>query len=302
MWRPDDRRFVFVTGKGGVGKTTVAAALACALADRGKNVLVAMCNAKERISSMFASAPVGADLTIVAPRIWAVNICPMRAFEEYGRLLLKAPVLYRPVFRNKYVRSFLPAVPGLSEWAVLGKAWFHTIETDGRGRNRFDVVLLDAPSTGHGLDMLRVPKVIMEVVPPGPLRRDAEKAWAMFQDPQQTSVLVVTMPGELPTTETIQLVGCVAQELLLPLGALVVNAVVPPLFTEAEREALTELDAYDELPAVLRAAVFRAAEERLQAQSLARLTSEIQLERIDLEYLFEEVATPAAIRKLARHF
>ena len=89
-------------------------------------------------------------------------------------MVLKVPGLYRVVFDNKYVRSFLPAVPGLSEWAMLGKAWFHTTETDERGANRFDVVLLDAPATGHGLDMLRVPKVILEVVPPGILRRDAE--------------------------------------------------------------------------------------------------------------------------------
>jgi anion-transporting ArsA/GET3 family ATPase len=311
MWRPDDRRFVFVTGKGGVGKTTVTAALASALANRGKKVLVAMCNARERLSSMFASQPVGPDIVAIAPRIWAVNISPARAFEEYGRLLLKSPVLYRPVFRNRYVRSFLPAVPGLSEWAVLGKAWFHTLETDNRGGHRFDVVLLDAPSTGHGLDMLRVPKVILEVVPPGPLRKDAERAWAMFQDPRQTSVLVVTIPEELPTTETIQLVNCIRTELGLALGALVVNAVVPPLFDEAEREALAGLDfdaAVRPEPsgrrehAALQTAAFRAAEERLQSRSLARLVSETGLETIELQYLFEEIAAPAAIRKLARSF
>jgi anion-transporting ArsA/GET3 family ATPase len=304
MWRPDERRFVFVTGKGGVGKTTVAAALASALASRGKKVLIAMCNAKERISSMFASPPVGPEIAPVAPRIWAVNISPSLAFEEYGRLLLKAPVLYRPVFRNKYVHSFLPAVPGLAEWAVLGKAWFHCLETDSRGHHRFDIVVLDAPSTGHGLDMLRVPKMIMEVVPSGPLRRDAERAWTMFRDPDQTSVLVVTIPEELPTTETIQLVDCLRQELGLPIGALVVNAVVPQLFSGKERDALIRLEAGPETPAnaALLAAAFRATEERLQSESLDRLRSETGLERIELEYLFEEVGTPKTIRKLAQRF
>src|SRR4051794_6943557 len=111
MWRADDRRFIFVTGKGGVGKTTVSAALARALAGRGKRVLIAMCNAKERISSMFGSEPVGPDIMPVATKIWAVNIEPEHAFEEYGRMVLKVPGLYRVVFHNKYIRSFLPAVP-----------------------------------------------------------------------------------------------------------------------------------------------------------------------------------------------
>src|SRR5260221_11597635 len=143
MWSPDDRRFIFVTGKGGVGQTTVSAALARALAARGKRVLIAMCNAKERISSMFACARVGPDVARVAEHVWAVNIEPERAFEEYGHMVIKVPGLYRVVFQNKYVRSFLPAVPGLSEWAMLGKAWFHTTELDERGRPRFAAGPLD---------------------------------------------------------------------------------------------------------------------------------------------------------------
>ncbi|HEY3595649.1 MAG TPA: ArsA family ATPase, partial [Polyangiaceae bacterium] len=241
MWNPDERRFVFVTGKGGVGKTTVAASLAHALASRGKRVLIAMCNTKERISTLFASAPVGPEIVRVAERVWAVNIDPEHAFEEYGHMMLKSAALYRVVFQNRYVRSFLPAVPGLSEWSMLGKAWFHTTERAPDGRPRFDVVLFDAPATGHGLDMLRVPKVILEVAPPGVLRRDAEMAWEMFQDESATSVLVVTLPEELPVSEALELSRSIDEELRLPLSAIVVNGIVPPLFSEAERDVLAPL-------------------------------------------------------------
>jgi anion-transporting ArsA/GET3 family ATPase len=320
MWQADDRRFIFVTGKGGVGKTTVSAALARALARRGKRVLIALCNAKERVSAMFASAAVGPDIVPVAPRIWAVNIEPEHAFEEYGRMVLKVPGLYRVVFHNKYIRSFLPAVPGLSEWAMLGKAWFHTTEVDERGQPRFDVVLLDAPATGHGLDMLRVPKVIVEIVPPGILRRDAELAWKMFTDPKKTAVVVVSLPEELPVTETLELIRSVDDDLRLPLGALVLNGVLPALFSEAESRALAATLGDDEpasLRAVaraaksppespassaLRAAAQRAVEELSQAASQARLAEGAKLPRIVLPYLFEDAATPAAIERLSMQF
>jgi anion-transporting ArsA/GET3 family ATPase len=306
MWRADDRRFIFVTGKGGVGKTTVSAAMARALASRGKRVLIAMCHAKERISSMFASELVGPDIVPVAERIWAVNMDPELAFEEYGRMVLKVPGLYRVVFQNKYVRSFLPAVPGLSDWAMLGKAWYHTTERDERGHNRFDVVLFDAPATGHGLDMLRVPKVIVEVVPPGVLRRDAETAWRMFTNPKETSVVVVTLPEELPVTETLELLRAIQFELELPLGMLAINGVLPPLFSEPERAAFgrVETTGAPDGPAAsaLQAAARRAVQEQLQGVNLGRLASGTTLPRVVLPYLFEDAATPRAIETLSAHF
>jgi anion-transporting ArsA/GET3 family ATPase len=306
MWRADDRRFIFVTGKGGVGKTTVSAALARALAGRGKRVLIAMCNAKERISSMFASELVGPEIVAVAERIWAVNMDPQLAFEQYGRMVLKVPGLYRVVFQNKYVRSFLPAVPGLSDWAMLGKAWFHTTERDPEGRLRFDIVLFDAPATGHGLDMLRVPKVIVDAVPPGVLRRDAESAWRMFTNPRETAVLVVTLPEELPVTETLELIKTIRYELELPLGVLAVNGVLLPLFSETERAELGNIDTMGRpasaAESAVQAAARRAVQEKLQATSLARLFAGTDLPRVVLPYLFEDAATPRAIEALSTHF
>jgi len=306
MWRADDRRFIFVTGKGGVGKTTVSAALARALAGRGKRVLIAMCNAKERISSMFASDLVGTEIARVAERIWAVNMDPQLAFEQYGRMILKVPALYRVVFQNKYVRSFLPAVPGLSDWAMLGKAWYHTTERDPKGGHRFDVVLFDAPATGHGVDMLRVPKVIVEVVPPGVLRRDAETAWRMFTNPRETAVLVVTLPEELPVTETLKLIDTIRYELELPLGVLVVNGVLSPLFSDAERSLLVKIETLGKptsaADGAVQAAARRAVQEQLQATSLARLVADPRLQRVVLPYLFEDAASPRAIEALSAHF
>lgn len=299
----ENKRFLIVTGKGGVGKTTVCAAEALALAHRGKRVLICMCNAKERLSTMFGSELIGPEVTPVAPNVWAVNMDPTRALEEYGAMMLKSRTLYKLLFDNRYVRTFFRAVPGMQEWTMLGKAWWHTTETREDGTNMYDVVILDAPATGHGLDMLRVPKVILDVVPPGLLRRDAERAWELFQDPKMCAVVLVTLPEEMPTTETIELAHALERELKLPIGKIVVNCVLPPLFSKEERAILEPLP-LEPIKTPSDAAVMagrsRALRERVQAHSLARLSKELPVSPSFLPQLFEDAAQPKAIKELAK--
>ena len=184
---------------------------------------------------------------------------------------------------------------------MLGKAWWHTTETLPDGSFKYDVVLLDAPATGHGLDMLRVPKVILEVVPPGLLRRDAERAMALLQDPQTCAVVLVTLPEEMPTTETIELARALV-ELKLPIWRVVVNCVLPPLFSKEERAVLegAVLDVRSRGDAALVAGRDRATRERVQAESLARLSSELAVPATFLPLLMEDAARPEAIRWLAK--
>jgi len=154
--------------------------------------------------------------------------------------------------------------------------------------------------------MLRVPKVIVDVVPPGILRRDAERAWTTFQDPSQTSVVVVTMPEELPATEALELLASIKGELKLPVGGLVVNRVLGPLFTPGERTALGAIDgktlasAQSPEDVALASAAYRAVREEVQARSLARLSQEASEPKIYLPYLFEDAATPRAIEELSK--
>jgi anion-transporting ArsA/GET3 family ATPase len=254
---------------------------------------------------MLGSDLVGNQVISVGPNVWAVNMDPETALEEYGLMMLKSRALYKLLFDNKYVRTFFRAVPGMAEWAMLGKAWWHTTELGEDGRPRFDVVILDAPATGHGLDMLRVPKVIVDVVPPGLLRRDAERAWKMFQDPATCAVVLVTLPEEMPTSETIELAHAIRDELKLPIGKIVVNAVLPPLFSREERATLEGLvlpsgKTMSPGDAALSAGRDRATRERVQAESLARLSKELPVSPSFLPLLFEDAANPAAIRELAK--
>jgi anion-transporting ArsA/GET3 family ATPase len=299
----DDRRFLFVTGKGGVGKTTVTSALALAMAERGRRVLITVCDTKERISTVFDTDPLGPTVRQLDERIWAVKLTPETALREYGAMILKSETLYNAVFDNKYVRSFFAGVPGLFEWAMLGKAWFHSTEEDERGRQRFDVVLFDAPATGHGLDMLRVPKVIVEVVPPGVLRRDAERAWTMFQDPRQSGVVVVTLPEDMPTNETLELLEALDGELKLPVAKLVINAVIPDLFSDRERALLlSDLNLAREQAGdeAIAAGIRRCIRENVQGQSLARLRG-FEGPKVELPLLVEETMRRSAVKKLAKY-
>jgi anion-transporting ArsA/GET3 family ATPase len=297
-----DKRFVLITGKGGVGKTTLSAAEATALAARGKRVLIAMCNAKERLSTLLGVPAIGTEIAQVGANMWAVNMQPDKALEEYGVLVLHSRALYKTLFDNAYVRKFLRAVPGMQEWSMLGKAWWHTTEKLKDGSFKYDVVILDAPATGHGLDMLRVPKVIVDVVPAGLLRRDAERAWALFQDRATCAIVLVTLPEEMPTTETIELAqGLTAMG--LPIARVVVNAVLPPIFEPGERAALEGLPPFDVVTpgdAALLAARDRAIRERVQAESIQRLSASFPEPPASLPMLFTEAAAPAAIQELSK--
>lgn len=301
-----DRRFIVVIGKGGVGKTSVSAALALAAARRGKRVLVAMCNANERLSHMLEVPPIGEQVVHVLPGIDAVNMTPASALEEYGMLVLKVRTLYKAIFENRIVASFLRGVPGLEAWSMLGKAYYHATVPRDDGRPQYDLVILDAPATGHGLDMLRVPKVIMDVAPPGLLRREAEKAWTLFGDPVLAGLVVVTLPEDMPTSETIELCAAITNDLELPVAQIVVNGVYPPLFPAADR------DAYEALPGLLPAASpltslaassrARVLREAVQAASVARLARELTVPRVELPYLFVPEFRRAAVEALAAAF
>ncbi|MGE0398003.1 MAG: ArsA family ATPase [Kofleriaceae bacterium] len=222
---PYDRRLVLVVGKGGVGRSTVAAAIAGQLAERGKRVLLFETNANDRFGNYFDKPPVGTDVAQLAPNLWAVNATPASALAEYGLMILKFQSIYEMVFENRVTKAFLRAIPGLDDYALLGKAWFHTTE-EKRGKPVYDTVVFDMPASGHAYSMLRVPWVIVDTVPEGPLTRDARTVKQLITDPKRTSVVLVTLAEEMPTNEAIEL-----EQKLTALGIvpqqLVVNQVFP---------------------------------------------------------------------------
>lgn len=297
-------RLLFVTGKGGAGKTTLSVALAHRAALMGQRVLLATVDGQSRLARLFAaSKEPGSETAAIAPGISAVAVDPVTALHEYGTLTLKSRLLEQAVFGNRYVQSFFAAVPGLHQWAVLGKVWYHSTETRADGSPRFDLVVFDAPATGHAIEMLWVPKILTEIAESGPLVRDAQRAWKMLQDPSHTQVVIVTLPEETPVIETLELALRLRVDLDLSVQRVFVNGVIEERFTDAERDALLALDSATlsgDASAAFGALNRRAAEEIVQRRALERLTREFAGSVIRLPRLPDGVTNRDALGRLLR--
>jgi anion-transporting ArsA/GET3 family ATPase len=232
------KRLVVFTGKGGTGKSTLSAALALAAASQGMKVLVCEVTARERVSELFGSEPAGTELRQLRPHLWAVHVRPREAMHEYGVMKLRSETIYNLVFERKVVRYFLKAAPSLAEITMLGKVCWHAAkDVDYRGQPTWDLVILDAPATGHGLTLLTVPEVFLGLVTEGPLAADMTWMQALLRDPARTSVCVTALPEEMPVNEAIELRAALQQH-RLPVGPVFLNSAFATRFTRAERSAV----------------------------------------------------------------
>jgi anion-transporting ArsA/GET3 family ATPase len=235
-----------VTGKGGTGKTTVAAALAVAAARAGKRVVVAEMGRDEHIPRLLApgSPAVGHVGREVMPGILALRIDPFEALGEYLTLQIGLKPLIDTVMGNRAFQQLMSASPGWRELITLGKIWHLEQLQEPDGRPSYDFIVVDAPATGHGVTFLDVPRVVISAVRAGPLHQHTEAVEALIEDPERTLLLPVTLAEELPVRETAELIERVRSELSISVDRIVVNAVAPapfPAGLEQLDEALARL-------------------------------------------------------------
>ncbi|MGI8440280.1 MAG: ArsA family ATPase, partial [Thermoleophilaceae bacterium] len=215
-----DKRLVFVTGKGGVGKSTVAAALGTAAAARGRRALVCEVAGVERMPGALGHAGVGYRETELKPNLWAISIDPERALEEYLRDQIGSSTLYNVLFENRIVSYLAAATPGLRELLTIGKIWeLAQLERRSPADAPYDVVIVDAPATGHGLGLLRTPRTFRDVARVGPIRRQADLIHSFVTNPTRTGVVCVALPEEMPVNETLELRRSLAAEMGMELDA-----------------------------------------------------------------------------------
>src|SRR5919106_5095070 len=286
-----DRRLMYVTGKGGVGKTTVAAALGLAAAEAGRRTIVCEVAEQDRVSRAFQRQGVVAETEVeLAENLWAITIDPQRALEEWLARQIGGAGL-RVLARSSAFQYFVAAAPGAKELITIAKVWeLAQLERWDRSSRTYDLVVVDAPASGHGLAMLTTPRTFGEIARVGPIRRQAFRVRDLLGDPERTGYVAVALPEEMPVNETLELERRLPEAVGVGLEAIVVNGMWPERFSATDAEAIRAVaDGRPDLQAAL------TAYERARAQRghLRRLRRAASAKVVTLPYLFEsELALP----------
>jgi anion-transporting ArsA/GET3 family ATPase len=281
-----DRQLVVVSGKGGVGKTTISAALALTAAERGLHTIVVELGDQRRLPGLFSDdrAPGPGEELELAENVWSVTIDQDRAMLEWLQAL-GGRVPGRVLAGSGTFQYFAAASPGARELVAMVKIWELTRSERWRRRaRRYDLVILDAPATGHALGLLHAPDMFGAIARVGPIFGHAEQVSEMLRDPRQSAYLAVAQPTEMAVGETLDLRAALRSQIGRDLDAAIVNAVLPRRFDGQELARLTNAqDTYARRPgtddsttrAVVRsagrAAVAVHERARIQHNHIARL-------------------------------
>lgn len=226
--RLDSLQLLVVTGKGGVGKSTVSAALGAHLANRGRTVLLIEVDPRESLHYLLDTPPSGGEIMEAASHLYLQHLDPRELLDDLVRERLKVGALVRKVLQSPVHRHFTEGCPGLKETAVFGRA-LRLVEGHGPRRlRRPDVVILDAPASGHGVAWMAAPRLVAEVISSGPVGHMAAEITAFLGDHNRFGALVVTTAEEMPVQESLELIDAMQTRLQNRPELVVANSLYPP--------------------------------------------------------------------------
>ena len=263
-----DRKLLFVTGKGGVGKSSVAAAIALLAAERGKRTLVCEFDAKGNLADFFESGPTRFQPREVSPNLFAMSMDPEESLKEYLTLQLRLPLMARIGPLARIFEFVATAAPGVREILTVGKVVWEVREA------KWDLVVVDASATGHIVGQLTAPQAINELVQVGAIRQQTDWLVEILSDPVRTGLVIVATPEEMPVNETIELAARLESETVVDLAAVIVNRVLPELFGRGEEDVFERLAEGPELAEVAAGDVTPIVEAARLAVTLRRSRAE----------------------------
>ncbi|ATB44219.1 arsenical pump-driving ATPase [Cystobacter fuscus] len=242
-----ERRALLVSGKGGVGKTTVAAALARAAVSAGKRVLLAEvelgsenADSPSPLAELVGARPSGAQVVSVSERLSFVRLSAIEGQRLFLQDILPLRVMADAAMRMRALRRFLEAAPALREMGVLYQMLHLLRLTRPDGQAKHPLCILDLPATGHALALAALPDTLLSVMPGGPIGRSVREGLTLLRDPALTGTVLVTLPEPLPVSETLELATAIGSH-GIPLAAGVLNRMPDNPFSPDGRDAVKRL-------------------------------------------------------------
>jgi anion-transporting ArsA/GET3 family ATPase len=263
-------RLLFVTGKGGVGKTTIAAALGAHAAREGVRVLIVELGGDRSLVSLFGKHSLGTEPTTLAARLSAVRVEQRALVESYFTRLLRLSFLSRRLFASATFNAITAAAPGVAEFLVL-EHLLQWLEGGVLTRSKYDLVIVDGPASGHALRLLRTPRTIATMVAAGPIGSGARTLLGLLADHQRTQVLLVTIADEMAVNETLEAHTALIDDLAMRVTRPVLNRVFPRRFTRDDTAAIASLARRHADDPLLRAARIQIAARHDAERHLSRL-------------------------------
>jgi anion-transporting ArsA/GET3 family ATPase len=297
-----DKRLIFVTGKGGVGKSTVAVSLGLRAAAEGKRTIVCEIASQENTSRFFNRGQVGFHEVEVEDGLWAISIDPDESMREYVLLQLKVRAMRDLLFRSRVFTYLTAATPGLKELVTIGKIWeLAQLNRKVKKGRKYDLVIVDAPATGHGIGFLQTPRTFANIARVGPIHSQAQELDRFITDQEATGVAIVALPEEMPVNETAALEQELREEIGVAVDRVYMNALYPERFSPAEAERLDAAmqNSNGAVRGALRAAVSEQRRAVSQRGQLQRLEERVSAPVKTLPFVFEPELGAAEARLLA---